>query len=423
MATHRTGRNAPGMIITATLATLIALLLLAGCSQRPVTVQSEISETRDLVETVQATARIQPVVSVDLSADLSGQIVQLDVNEGDWVEKGQVLVRLDQDLYASQRDQARASLRSADAGLELAQANLAQAQRELARIEQLHERGLASQQAFENARTVHESAEAQVEVAKAQRSQARAVINSADDQLGKTVIHSPMSGTAVKVNKEVGEIAMGNQFTQDVIMVVADLSAMECVLEVDENDVVKIQIGDSAKIEVDALPDDEFSGTVTRIAKSPLIKGLGGLEETTSFEVKVTIEGPIEKLLPGMSATVDVEVDRADQVVAVPLQCLTKRDPVVEKELREARESKQKLERPPTPETDRLVECLFVIQEGQALMRPVTTGISSETHVEIKEGIESGEEIVAGSYKTLNTMLHDGLTVEVSNVAGPGAKE
>ncbi|HEX9652283.1 MAG TPA: hypothetical protein VGA99_01100, partial [bacterium] len=244
-----------------------------------------------------------------------------------------------------------------------------------------------------------------------------------------------------KLNKEEGEIALGSQFQADVIMTVADLTRMEMVAEIDENDVVLVSLSDSAAIEVDALPDERYHGLVSEIAHTATTRGLGTQEEVTNFDVKISISGNVERLRPGMSATVDIRTDTHNAVLFVPIQAITMREPVdttstvgefSKKTWRRKKGSTrdanaemwgggnsdgaaQNNDKSDGAEKEKMVQVVFVVQDGKAVMKPVDTGISSEKNVEILFGLEEGEEVVTGSFRALSNLLKDGSKIKIDN--------
>jgi len=249
-------------------------------------------------------------------------------------------------------------------------------------------------------------------------------VSQAIDDLSKTRLFSPLAGTVTLVNKEVGEIALGSMFQSDVIMVVSDLSQMEVVSEVDENDVVLVSIGDSVDISVDAIPDTSFLGIVSEIAHTATTRGRGTQEEVTNFEVKIAILDKEQKLRPGMSSTVDVKTETRRAVLSVPIQAVTVR---TERELNESEEKdNSKKSKTKTKEADeeqaasndatkdKLIEVVFIIKDGVATAVPVKTGISSEKDIEILGGLEAKQKVVTGSYRALSKTLKNASRVKIT---------
>ncbi len=380
-----------------------------GEKKLPVTIE-EVAR-RSLLATVSASGKVEPVVQVKVSSQIQARITRLAVREGDRVRAGQFLVELDQKRYA-------AALENAQSGLRAARAQLDKAEADFKRIDELVKRGMVSEAELDAAR-------AQAELTAAQIDQATAVEKQARDDLSKTVLSAPMSGIVSRLNKEEEEMTLGSIFQEDVILIIADLSRMQIKAEVDENDIVGVELGDTARCEIDAFPDTAFTGIVAEIAQSAEISALGTQEEATNFDVDVMLLDTISALRPGMSATVDIQIDRRDSVLAVPIQSVAVRDrkegkPVVLREEPERKSSRQRAEEirsgtsADTAEVIRkedLVEGVYVMRNDSAIWVPVTTGISSDTHIEILSGLEGGEEVVTGPYKALAKDLRHGTKI------------
>ena len=391
-------------------AAVIILIFVVGnlqkSSGRKIKVQTDKVVRGDITAVVSGSAKIQPEVQVKISAQVSGQIIKLGVKEGDYVNKGQFLVQLDPEFYRAAAEQTESNYRYAQAGYEKAKS-------EYERAQKLFEDNLVSEAELEIARSTYKQAKAQVE-------QSDAAMKQAKDNLAKTTLYAPMEGTVSQLNKKVGEMAMGSQFTLDVIMIIADLTKMLAETEIDENDVVSVTLGDTAKIMVDAFTESKFRGVVTEIANTGTSKGLGTQEEVTNFLVKVSMLDRPEKLRPGMSATVDIMTDTKSQVLKVPIQCVTVREPLkTDKEKAGAEPSNEKpsdFDHETASSKDKeSIRVIFVVKDGIAHQVPVKTGISSDTEWEIIEGVEEGDEVVSGSYRVLSKQLKDGNEVKVDN--------
>ena len=240
--------------------------------------------------------------------------------------------------------------------------------------------------------------------------QSRASLKQARDALSKTTIFAPMSGTVSKLNKEVGEIALGSQFQADVILEVSNLSGMEALVDVDENDIVQLSLGDKATIEVDALPGRSFQGEVTEIANSAKIASEGTTDQKTEFEVKVAILDPGSDLRPGMTASADIVTEVREEALGVPIQSVAVRTP--DQLGVKAGEAGDAGEVPAyTPDKDGFVQVVFVVEDGVAHAKQVTTGIQSDTHIELVDGVGAGEEVVTGSYRAISRDLKEGAKV------------
>ncbi|MFQ5604956.1 MAG: efflux RND transporter periplasmic adaptor subunit [bacterium] len=391
-------------------------------------VQTAKVQRGDITQLVSGSGKIQPEKEVKISAFVSAEITKLPIKEGDKVKTGQLLVELDRTRYEAALDRARSNVKSA-------KANLKKARSELKRAQDLFAKNLFSQAELESAEASFELAESQVE-------QAQANLKQVKDDLSKTRLISPIDGTVAKLNKEEGEIALGSQFQADVIMTVADLNRMEMVAEIDENDVVLVSLGDEADIEVDALPDEKFKGMVSEIAHTATTRGRGTQEEVTNFDVKIFLQDNVEKLRPGMSATVDIKTETHPDVVYVPIQAITMRAPKdttseTGKFSKKTWRKKKGTKRDETMEVweedsnnrsdndinkaeeekSKMVQVVFVVEDGMVKMTPVDTGISSEKNVEITNGLEEGQEIVIGSFRVLTKLLKDESKIKVNNKA------
>lgn len=393
---------------------------------KTIEVQTDKVKMGDITQLVSGSGKIQPEKEVKISAYVGAEIKKLPVKEGDKVKEGQLLVELDRTRYEAALERGKSDLKSA-------KANLKKAKSELKRAQDLFSKDLLSQAELEGIEANYELAESNVE-------QAEANIKQSKDDLSKTRLTSPMDGTVTKLNKEEGEIALGSQFQADVIMTVADLSRMEMVAEIDENDVVLVSLGDSAEIEVDALPDQLFQGIVTEIAHTATTRGLGTQEEVTNFDVTISIIDNVEQLRPGMSATVDIKTETHEDVLYVPIQAITMREPkdttrtvgrfskktwrpkkgstrdenleVWEKEHSDG--SNNRKAKKQKRDKDKMVQVVFIVEDGKAKMVPVDTGITSEKDVEVISGLQQGQEVITGSFRALTKLLKDGSKVKVS---------
>ena len=383
---------------------VLAILIVGNLSKRggaKVDVQTDRVTKGTIVATVSGSAKIQPEVQVKISAKVSGQIIRLGVEEGDFVRKGQFLVQLDQEYYQAAVEQGESNYRYAVAGYE-------KSKNEYERSEKLYADNLISSAELEIAKSTYEQAKAQVD-------QADASLKQAKDNLAKTTIYSPMDGTVSQLNKKAGEMAMGSQFTLDVIMIVADLTKMLAETEIDENDVVAVALGDTADIVVDAFPDSTFRGIVKEIANTGLTKGLGTQEEVTNFMVKVAMLDVPLGLRPGMSATVDVITDTKKDALKVPIQCVTVRPPLEEEGEETGDDAREQESEGVEKREKEDVKVVFVIEGGVAHQTEVETGITSDTEWEIVSGVEEGQEVVSGSYRVLSKDLKHGNEVKVDN--------
>ncbi len=378
-------------------------------------VQVEPVARREVVQKVTATGKIQPMIQVNISADVSAKITRMAVKEGDWVERGAFLLELDRERYLAAVQSAEASLSAAEANANLARENMVKAQKDYERTRQLFEQKLESQANLDSMYAAAEVEKARRQSALDQVVQTKASLRQAQDDLGKTTIYAPMAGTVSKLNKEVGEIALGSQFQEDVILELSNLQGMEALVDVDENDITSVSIGDKAEIEVDALPDVKLEGEVTDIANSAKSSGAGTTDEKTEFEVKIAVTRADSRLRPGMTASAEIVTEVRPDCLSVPIQSVAVRTP---KQLGAEADQKNEAEKPSEPrfkpDKDGFVEIVWIVDDGHATARQVKTGIQSETHIEVVEGLKEDERVVVGNYRAISKDLEDGTAVKVS---------
>jgi HlyD family secretion protein len=376
-----------------------------------VTVEVEKAGRRQVVQTVNATGKIQPMIQVNISADVGAKITRLEVEEGQWVERGTLLVELDRERYLAAVESAEANWSAAQANANLARENMIKAEKDYERTKELFDRTLESQAVLDTVYAAAEVEKARHQSALDQGEQAKASLRQAKDDLAKTTIYAPMTGTVSKLNKEVGEIALGSQFQEDVILVISNLEGMEALVDIDENDIVSVSIGDEAEIEVDALPDAKLKGRVTEIANSAKSSGAGTTDEKTEFEVKVAITDPIPELRPGMTASAEIVTEVCDDCLSVPIQSVAVR--TVEQLGAEAGDEEEGQEPRFSPDSEGFVEIVWVVADGRAEARQVRTGIQSDTHIEVREGLDDDDQVVIGNYRAISRDLQDGTMVTV----------
>jgi len=428
------------ILIISILVLIIALIVVTINMNRggdeAIAVETAKVKRQKVVQTVTATGRIQPKTQVNISADVSAKIIRLPVKEGDWVEKGTFLLELDNERYLASVESAEANLRAIQGDAKLVHENMVKTEKDLIRTKELFEKDLESQATLDAIKATAEVEKARYESALDRVAQARATLKQTRDDLSKTKIYAPMSGTISKLNKEQGEIALGSQFQEDIIMEISNLSGMEALVDVDENDIVTVAIGDTAKIEVDALPEVVFTGIVSEIANSAKISGQGTNDQKTEFEVKVAVdrslsEGdagktnpghtgeiraadyrPAKELRPGMTASSDIVTETRKNSIAVPIQAVAVRTPQqLKKEPHKAKSGEVIADESETefkPDKDGFVEIVFVVKNGKVEARQVKTGIQSDTFIEILDGLSEDEEIVIGNYRAISKDLQNG---------------
>lgn len=381
---------------------ILVLVNLKRSSSSEVKVEAEKIKRTDIVSIVTANGKVKPKTDVKISANISAQIIELPVKEGDRVHQGQLLVRLDPGRYQAALDQAKAQMK-------LQKANLDQAEQNFARIKQLFEKNLASQEQYDQSQT-------QLSVFRAQHESAQHNMEQAEDDLAKTKIISPMDGIVSELRAEKGETVipgtMNNPGT--VIMTVSDLSSIEVEVEVDETDIALVKLGQPADIAVDAFKDTTFKGRVVEVGSSALAPGTGlGQAQVTNFRVKIQLLDKVAGIKPGMTATADVTTAERKNVLAVPIQAVVLRD---SSELSKGKnKGKDSGAFASTPDTTtyrgkkkkKELEGVFVVRDGKGVFVPVQVGIADQQNIEVLSGIKEGDLIITGSYKTLRTLENE----------------
>jgi len=394
-----------------------------------ITVQTEKVARRNLTELVVANGRIHPVVQVKISPEVSGEIIELPVKEGQCVKKGDLLLRIKPDFYLASRRSAEASYQAAVANKDLAEANLRKAEIEEKRNAELLKSKLISESVYLEMKTASDVAKATFQSSEHQVNVAKAALSRAEEELAKTTIASPINGTVSKLNSQLGERVVGTaMMTGTEVMVVADLNEMEARVDIGEVDVVLIAQGQKTRLEVEAFRDRKFSGVVTEIANSSRNLGQesrsgggggGGMQqqEATRFEVKIRVKDK-EAFRPGMSVTSEIETRSRTNVLSVPIQSVTTRLP-------KGKDGKPLMTNAPATiganvtggdkkpgEQPKPVEVVFLENGDQAKMVPVKRGISDENYTEITEGLQEGQEVVSGGYKAISRDLEDGKKIK-----------
>jgi HlyD family secretion protein len=390
---------------------------------------------RSLIETVSASGKLQPESEVKIQSEVSGQIVELPVKEGDIVEKGQLLVRINPDLYTSAYNRADAAFNSAKSNLASAKARLVQSQAQFKaqelnfnRQKKLFDEKAISQADYDNATSQYETAKAEVTAsiesingAEFSIESALASRNEASDNLKRTTILAPMKGTVTALTKEIGETVLGNNMMSgDVIMKISALNSMEVNVEVNESDIVRVNVGDTAIVEVDAFTDEKFKGIVTEIGNTALntLASAVSSSEVTNFSVKIRIlqesyqhlcEGQGEgysPFKPGMSATVEVETERMQDILTVPIKAVTSREDTTAKKFVEEGEEEVKSPKDANQEKRDPFIVVFVLNgNSEAEIRVVRTGIQDDEYIHILDGLGEGETVITGPYEEVSKKL------------------
>ena len=430
------------VVLIGALAVLAGAMGWLGGENEGKTVETATAKLKTITQIVSASGKIQPEVEVILRPEVSGEIIDLPVKEGDYVRKNDLLVRIKPDIYQARIDEINASLLTQKARMEQARASLIEAESKFNQQSTLYEKNLASQAEYIQAKSSYEAQQANFNAAKYQMQSIEAQLDQAKEELQKTIIRSPRDGTISKLAVEQGERVLGQtQMTGTELMRIADMNNMEVQVQVNENDIVMVSPGDTTNIEADSYPDRLFKGIVTEIANSAEVTGQGTNEQVTNYEVKIRIITPHNLAMagkelemkvsaenpegsfspsfkPGMSATVDIQTETAYSVVSVPIQAVTVRDFAKDKSESDSSAVAENNDSEGgdaiVPEED-IRKVVFVVEDGQAVRREVETGISDNTHIQILSGVDTNQEIVIGSYRTLSRDLNDGDKVNVNN--------
>jgi HlyD family secretion protein len=370
-------------------------------------------EKRTIVETITANGKIQPEKEVKITPDVSGEIVELTVKEGDEVQKGQLLLRIKPDTYISQRDRSLAAISSSRARLAQSEAQFIQAELSFNRSKQLYDEQTISKSEFEQAQATYTVAKSEVDAAKFSVVSSEASLKEANENLTKTSVYAPMSGTVSMLLVELGERVAGTNLMAGTEMLrVADLSRMEAQVQVNENDIVRVNPGDTALIEVDAYLDHKFKGIVTEIANSAKTSGVSA-DQVTNFDVKILVlpesyqklvdQGNKNPFRPGMSATVDILTEHKADVLAVPIQSVTTRTDTLKNAAK-------------TPGKD--VRTIVFLTDGKyALARDVKTGIQDNSYIEIISGLSDSARVISSPFSAISRKLSDSTAVEIVSKA------
>jgi HlyD family secretion protein len=417
---------------------VVVLLVLGGMvasrkREKPIPVTTDKAFRKAVTQLVTATGKIQPEVEVKIAPEVSGEIVEIPVKEGQAVRKGQLLLRIKPDSYQAQVESQQAALNGARAASVRNKAELSKAEQDYKRARQLFEEKLLPESERNTAQTNYEIAKAALDSSLFEIQRAEGALRQINDALSKTVIYSPADGSVSSLTSRVGERVVGTvQFAGTEVMRIANLQNMEARVNVNENDIINVHVGDTARISVDAYPDRKIHGEVREIAATALTRNAGSQEEVTNFEVKISIPDHSVQLRPGMSATADVETATVPNAVVVPIQSVTVRstDSELSPEERERQTAQQQArdkdadnradvtnemqEKQKARELrDKLQRVVFVKNGGKVRMQKVETGIADSTFIEIKTGVKPGDEVVSGSYTVVSRRLKDGAKVEI----------
>ena len=394
---------------------IMGYFISGSSDEKELRVEVELVQSREIVQKVNASGKIQPEEAVQITSTITGWITQITVMEGDTVEPGQHLISIDEKQIRPRYNNALSQVKSSEA-------NLRKVQSQMDRTKSLFSQNLISKQELEQV-------DASYQIALSQSEQANANLLSAEDELSKTRLTAPKYGIVTSITKEEGEMAVGGMFNPGVLMTVADLSRMEVEVDVNENDVVMIEIGDTSEIEIDAYPDTVFYGVVSEIAHTAQSANMGVQNQVTNFKVKVRMISVPDKIRPGMSSTVNIITETLVDVTSIPIQSLTSRPENYAERIKNEK-SENKWEDDSDEEWSfskvKPIDVVFILEnefgdekapndKKFAIVRPVDVGVSSENYYSVNSGLNLGEMIVIGGYRVLSKELYHGALASVND--------
>ncbi|MBS1904261.1 MAG: efflux RND transporter periplasmic adaptor subunit [Bacteroidetes bacterium] len=414
----------------ALLLVIIILAVVRGSKEKAITVQTERATKRTITEVVQATGKVQPETSVKISPEVSGEIIQLPVKEGQQVKKDEMLSEIKPTAIKAQYDAGEAQLEASKSQVEQAKATKINAELNLKRTKKLHEQGIASDADLEQAQSQADAAIASFNSAQHNVGYYSNSLTQLGESLRKTIVRSPMDGYITQLISRLGEKVVGTgQFSSGTEMMdVSDLSVMNAMVDVDENDVVNVALGDTARVSIDAFPDRTFLGIVIEIANSAELKGAGTQDQSTNFQVKIRLSSfQTGELRPGMSCTAKIETQTRSNVLTVPIMSVTRRAKETTKTDDKTEQVAEvgKAKKPGTDQEDQNATptIVFVVNGTKVKAVQVKTGISDNSYVEILSGLSGNEEVVKGNYAAVSKDLEDGKLIKIDNTEGAGSSK
>ena len=418
-----------GIVIVVAIA--VVAVVVSRKREKPILVTTDKAFRKTITQLVTATGKIQPEIEVKISPEVSGEIIELPVKEGQIVHKGDLLLHIRPDTYRAQVEEQQAALSSARAASVQRQSQLAKAEADYQRAQHLFVSRLIPESDRKSAQTNFEIAQSALNASQFDVQRSEGALRQINQALSKTTIVAPTDGSISSLTSRLGERVVGtSQFAGTEVMRIADLSNMEARVNVNENDIVNVKIGDVARISVDAYPDRKIAGIVREIASTATTNNAGTQEQVTNFEVKIRVADRSVRLRPGMSTTADIETDTVKNVVVVPIQSVTVRSTesklspeerekqsaqsITKDDDNKAEVSNQTLDKQKEREQREKLQRVVFIKDGDKVrMQKVETGIADTTFIEIRSGIKPGDEVVSGSYTAISRKLKDGAKVAI----------
>lgn len=371
---------------------------------------------KSITQTVSAIGKIQPETEVKISSEASGEIMFLGVKDGQDINANQLLVRIQPDIIATQVEQSESATEAAKVAIDAVKAERERAKSDLERITKLFQKEFASREELDRAKATFETAESRYQSTLSEYQRALSALKQIKAQASRTTIFSPISGTVTSLSVEQGEKVVGTAQMQGTEMMrIADLKVMNALVDVDENDIVFVKIGDTATINIDALPNETIKGTVVEIAHSAKMSNTGTQEEVTNFQVKIRIIDPDKRLRPGMSCNVEILTETHHNVLAVPLQAVTVRQDEEKPDEDKPEDMTDDKKKPTSEASKRPPTIVFINEKGTAKQRKVETGLSDQGFIEIKSGLKEGDVIVSGNFQAVNKLLKENDKLIIDN--------
>ncbi len=394
---------------------LIAVIgaFLSSNAKKPVNVTTEKASKRTITQSVSATGKIQPETEVKISPETSGEIIMLNVKEGDTVKARQLLVRIKPDIIESQLEQSKFAAEQVKSDIDASKADLAKANADFKRAETLFQKKYISQQEYDQAKLAYESSASGLNSVKFRYDQAKASQKQTEKTAEKTLVYAPINGIVTALDVEKGEKVVGTEMMAGTaMMTVSDLSVMNAEVEVDENDITLVKIGDTATVEIDAFPDKKFAGLVVETGHSALASSTGTQDQVINFKVKIRLLDKEVKMRPGMSCNVEIKTETHRNVLSVPLQSVTEK-PKDESESQDKGEMKKTSDKDNEKESSEKPKVyVYIVNANKVKLTEVKTGLSDKGYIEISEGLKEGDEIVSGSYFAIRKELKDGAEIQ-----------
>lgn len=417
MAKKKKSRS--GLIITLLLLGIIVvgavLWMTVFKKEPPVFVSVEPVGTRTIVQTVNAIGKIQPEFMVKISSEASGEIIFLGVRDGDTVQAGQLLVRIQPDILETQLEQTRAGVESSRMAINIAKAERDRTEADLKRVSELYKKDYATREEMDRAKAAYESAAARYSQTKAELDRQTGALKQTQATASRTTITAPMSGVVTYLAVEKGEKVVGTAQMQGTeIMRIADLSIMNAWVDVDENDVALLSVGDTARVRVDALPDKSYRGVVYEISHSPITSGVGTQEEVVNFQVRIRFIDIDTRFRPGMSVSVDIETETKENVLAIPIQAVTVNKETNGQSQEEDWRVKDK-NKEVAAKRNRPKSIVWTTDGATVRSRGVELGISDQGFIEIVSGLQKGERVVTAPYQAVSKLLSEGSKISVED--------